>query len=286
MAINLRQHLKMYSGPDLLEFNNGYGGTNIIPIHGSHEFYYKILDEYKINDMHHTKLFSQFDGYLESGLGSSAACAVAMLGAVNQRLELNLTREQVALKAWELETQKLGLFGGKQDQWASAFGGVNVFEFNGTVKVNALDRSFIEPFMPYFVLLYTGSNRKSATIQEGLKELSGFQVEALDKIKATAFNGIKAMADRDIKETGKLLLESWEQKKASNKGVTTPEIDKMFVKATKLGSFGHKLCGAGGGGYALFMVEPAKRKEFIKGMGLEHFDFEISWDGLDVRALP
>ncbi len=82
IAVNIRQHLTMYSGEDLMNFNNGQGGPNIIPLHGSHEFYYKILEEYKINDMHHTKLSSEFDGLLEAGLGSSAAAIVSMLGAI------------------------------------------------------------------------------------------------------------------------------------------------------------------------------------------------------------
>lgn len=289
LAINLRQHLTMFCSDQTEDFNNGRGGPNIIPLNGSHEFYYQILDEYGLNDMHYTKLESEFDGLLEAGLGSSASAAVALLGAINKRLNLNLTRNEIAQKAWELETQKIGLFSGKQDQWASAFGGVNVFEFNPVhpfgVKVNALSRDFIEPLLPYLVLLYTGFNRKSATIQEGLRELSGPQVEALDQIKTTAFNGIKAIIEKDFYEVGRLLQEGWEHKKESNKGVTNRDIDSIFERALSLGSLGGKLCGAGGGGFALFMVEPKNRQSFIEGMGLEEFDFDISWDGLDVRRL-
>src|SRR4051812_24051094 len=69
LAINLRQHLTIYSKDDLWEIS----GANIIPHHGSQDFYYQILDEYNLNDMHHTKFASEFDGLLEAGLGSSAA---------------------------------------------------------------------------------------------------------------------------------------------------------------------------------------------------------------------
>jgi D-glycero-alpha-D-manno-heptose-7-phosphate kinase len=282
MAINLRQHLTMFSGDDLHEVN----GANTFPYRANPDFYYKILDEYKINDMHHTKLVSEFDGLLEAGLGSSASAAVALLGAINKRLDLRLSRDEIAQKAWELETGKLGLFGGKQDQWAATYGGVNVFQFDKEgVTTLALDRTFIEPILPYFVLLFTGYHRESSKIQEGLKELSGPQVEKLDQIKDIAMKGIQAVADKDIKKVAELLNQSWELKKGSNSGVSNPDIDNIFKKAFELGAMGGKLLGSGGGGFALFMVAPELRAQFIEGMGLEEFDFNISWDGLDTRII-
>jgi len=88
---------------------------------------------------------------------------------------------------------------------------------------------------------------------------------------------------------GALLGKSWEMKKKSNKGVATGEIDKFYELGKKNGAFGGKVCGAGGGGFMFFIVDPDKRKDFISEMekgGLQHWDFGIDWNGLQVRVLP
>lgn len=281
LAISIRQHLTLYSGPDLYE--HPYFE---IPPNAQKEFYYKILDEYGLNDMHQSSLKSEYDGLIESGLGSSASAAVALLGAINKRLELNLTLDQIAQKAWELETKKIGLFGGKQDQWASAYGGVNVFEISDKVKVTPLARGFIEPLMPSLVLLYTGKNRKSATIQENFKKPTKQQIKALDKIKALAVQAVDPVAHGDYEAVGNLLHEGWMLKKASNKLASTEWIDDLYKKGINLGALGGKVLGAGGGGFMLFVIDPDKRKWFVYEMGLEEFDFSIDYNGLEVRRLP
>ena len=287
LAINLYQNIIMYTDSDMLDSPH----KNQFPFKADPYFYYKILDEFNLNNgVHLTRLITNFDGEIESGIGSSAAAAVAMVGAINRRLGLNMTPEQIAERAWSLEVDVVGLYGGKQDQYAAAMGGVNFLEFNkfGYTKVTPLARGFIEPLLPSLVLFYTGSNRKSPTIQEGFKKLSKTQINALTKIKDLALKSVEPVGNGDIDLVGSLLDQSWELKKESNKGVSTPEIDFIYKRAKKLGALGGKLCGAGGGGYIMFVVPQKKREQFIikmKKEGLQWWDFSVDWNGINTRVV-
>lgn len=285
MAINLRQKVTVYFGEDIFEYNNGRGGEPQFPLNANPQFYYKILEEFGLNDMHQIKFKSEFDGLIESGIGSSASAAVALMGAINRYQNLGMGVSEIAEKAWELEVNKCGLFGGKQDQYAAALGGINVIEFKkgGGVNPTSLSKGFIEPLLPSLVLFYTGKNRKSATIQEGFKKLDEEQVKSLNRIKKLALEAIDLIAKGDFRVVGALLDEAWEWKKLSNKGVTNKRIDGIYEKARGLGAYGGKVLGAGGGGFMLFVVNPEERENFIKNLGLEWWDFGIDWNGLEVR---
>jgi D-glycero-alpha-D-manno-heptose-7-phosphate kinase len=279
MAINLYTKTTLYSDGD------EYGIENKFPFNASPDFYYQILDEYGINGMHHSKLRNEFDGLIESGLGSSASAAVALIGAIDRRLKLNLTPEQIAEKAWEIETNKIKHFGGKQDQYAAALGGVNVMEFKDKVSVVPLAKKFIEPLFPSLVLFHTGIKRKSSETQEGFKKLSQKQIDSLDNVKALAVEAIDYIASGDYKTVGEIMDEAWMYKKESNKGVSTPEIDNLYKKGLKLGAIGGKLMGSGGGGYFLFVVPPDKKQYLIDNMSIEWQDFSVSWNGVETRIL-
>jgi len=286
MAINLRQKMKMYTDDDTFK----YAYKNIFPPRANPDFYYKIFKEFEgVDGGRNTKLECKYDGLLESGLGSSASAAVALVGAINKCNNLGMNLHQIAEKAWDIEVNKIGLYGGKQDQYAAAFGGVNVIEFKKPrVDITPLARGFIEPLLSSLLLFYLGTNRESSTIQEGFKYLSGKQIKALNKIKQLAFDAIEPIGQGDIETVGKLLDESWQMKKKSNKGVDNKLINDVYDKAKKSGAYGGKICGAGGGGFILFCVPPIKRKAFIKDMqkeGLEWWDFTVDWNGLEVRIL-
>jgi D-glycero-alpha-D-manno-heptose-7-phosphate kinase len=156
--------------------------------------------------------------------------------------------------------------------------------FGDKVKVTPTGPEYIEKLFPYMVLLYTGIKRKSPKIQEGLKVLTPQKIEALKYIKELAKTAQEAIPQVKVNLIGEMLSSSWEFKKKSN-DVTTPEIDEMFEKAKRLGSYGGKLLGSGGGGHLLFLVNPADKAKFIKKMGLEWVDFSIDCNGLETRIL-
>ena len=285
MAINLRQKMTLFSENDIFAIPK-----NVFPPGANPEFYYKIWEEFKVNGGHHTRIKCEFDGIVESGLGSSAAAAVAIVGAINKQQNLRMTLQEIAEKAWDIEVNKIGLYGGKQDQYAAAFGGVNVLEFSEEgVKVTPLARGFVENLIPSLGLFYTGQNRKSAVIQEEFKKLTSEKIASFNQIKKLAVDAIDPISRGDVETVGRFLDIGWQLKKQSNKGATNKKIDEIYEYALKNGALGGKAMGAGGGGFMFFVCPPEKKAGFIEAMkdkGLEWWDFSADFQGLDVRILP
>lgn len=221
----------------------------------------------------------------ESGLGSSAALAVVLESA--RRFDKWTDNPlSIAEMAFWLEKTKLGLFGGRQDQYASAVGGFNKMEFGiGAVKVTPLPKEWIENLYPYMVLLHSGIKRTNPKLQEGLKTITDDQKGVLDSIKNIAEESLVALEKGDIKEIAKLLNLSWELKKKSNKGVSNGKIDELYDYGLEIGAYGGKILGSGGGGCLFFLVEPDKQKEFIDSMELKHIPFEIDWEGVKTEVV-
>jgi len=220
MAINIRQKVILDTKSTRTKLIKG----------DNPNFINAFIKPYKIGEIGIEHIF---DGTTESGIGSSASLAVALLGAVKRIKGKEIDRLKIAEEAYDIEVNKLKMFGGLQDQIHASFGGVNIMGFGKKVEITQLPASFIEPILPYMLLFYTGKNRKSGKIQEGFKNPSEEQIQTLLKIKEITYDGIKAMASKDIKKVGELLECMWELKKKSNKGVTNPDIDNIYEKAKK-----------------------------------------------------
>jgi D-glycero-alpha-D-manno-heptose-7-phosphate kinase len=276
LAINLRQEI---------EVETPGTGTYYLPKNGNSDFIQKILDKFKVGK---SSVSMKSDVKLNSGMGASATAAVAVIGAINRLKGLNLTKEQIAEAAWEVEVKDIGMFGGKQDQYAAALGGINVMEFGKEVKVTKLTHEFIDKILPSIVLLHTGITRDNPKIQEQMKDLTEERVTALNLIKHRVTQGIEIIIEGDSEKLGAFLDDAWKLKKQSNPLVTTPRIDNIYTNAQHYGAWGGKLCGSGGGGYMFFIVDPTKRELFIEKItkeGLEWVDFEIDWNGVETRIL-
>lgn len=271
ISINLRQHLTVTDTK----------GKWSLPEGANPDFYQAFL---KAAELPQATIKQHCDASIHSGLGSSASAAVALVGAINKLQGSQMTLSDVAETAWETETE-LGLFGGRQDQYAAAYGGVNVFEFTlDGVTVTPLSKAYIDPLLPYLLLVDTGLRRTSPSIQDGLKQPSPDQMAALDRLKEHAVTAITLLANQQVEAVGRLLHQTWEFKKKSNK-VTTKEINKLYDLAQKNGALGGKLLGSGGGGYMLFIVPPLKRTDVIWSLtkqGCKEIDFGVDWNGLEV----
>mgnify|MGYP001582043659 FL=1 len=267
MAINIRQEFKLNTDKEN-DFPNGFIATIA----------------------NHSGLVGQieqsFDGIITGGIGSSAAAAVALVGMANKYRNLGMGLGEIAEMAWKVEVDKLGLYGGKQDQYCAAFGGINGMEFReNRVDVVPMSCEFADKLRPSLVLFHLGFNRKDPKIQEGFKKLSQSQIFYLSEIKKLVIEVAPHIGDGDIEAVGKLLHKSWDLKKKSNKGVGNEVFEAVYKKAQNLGAWGGKICGAGGGGYCIFMIDPNKRQGLIDNLGIKWVDFDISWDGLDTRIL-
>ncbi len=209
-----------------------------------------------------------------SGLGSSSALVVAMVEAWRNLLGLPLGLYDVAHLAFEIERIDLGLAGGKQDQYAAAFGGANFIEFLGTdrVIVNPLRVSpaIINEIEASLVTCFTGVSRRSERIieeqQKGMQTASTDAMAGLHQMKQDAIDMKLALLTGDIRGMATILNRSWLAKKRTAGGISTDLIETLLTTAMTSGAMAGKVSGAGGGGFMMFLVPPENRTRFIRTM--------------------
>ncbi len=235
------------------------------------------------------QLTDKFSGIQGAGLGSSASACVSMIGAFNSWMNIKESKLEIARKAQEMELS-LDWISGYQDQIAAVYGGVN--HFKGNIFPREIDNlKFIPEFWPdCFVLVFTGRTRHSDEIQQGLVESMHTQkgTEALMQMRDLVHEGFHYLKQGDVQALGKLLDESWQLKKKSNPMVTNSNIDKIYDYAKEYGAIGGKVLGAGGDGHILFITTELDKPLLIKRLeefGIKTIDFQISWDGLEVRKI-
>ncbi len=225
-----------------------------------------------------------------SGLGSSSTLVTAVVGAFAEWLKLPLGEYDMARLAYQIEREDLHMAGGKQDQYAATFGGVNFMEFSADNKVivNPLRiRSTILKELAYcMVLYYTGTSRLSSQIiakqQENVSKKDMVSVEAMHAIKQQAIRMKEVLLKGDLDAIGEILDYSWQQKKHMAGGISNPTIDHIYDMALKSGSTGGKVSGAGGGGFMFFYCPGNTRHQVIKTLeqlGGQVKSFEFSKSG-------
>lgn len=279
-AIDIYYKFTMYYDDNQGDYR---GQDNTVPYGGKQDFVFKILDHWNIDSMHHTNFSSEYDGFVGGGLGGSSSALCAIIAAISKRLNLNYSKLQIVKKAYELSPN----FGGMQDQMAATFGGANLFRFTKDgIFIRKLN---LDKILPSILLFSTDIRRQNPKIQEGLKELTQVQIDDIHELKGLTYDALEAIEKGDIKELGKLMDKSWVYKKSVNKGVTNPQIDNFYNKAKEYGALGFKLCGSGGGGFCLCIVDPNDRVNFVKNMeqeGLENWDYNLCRNGVMARQLP
>jgi D-glycero-alpha-D-manno-heptose-7-phosphate kinase len=199
-----------------------------------------------------------------SGLGGSSTMMVAMISAVSEWRRMKMDSNEIAKLAYHLEREVIGLEGGRQDQYAAAYGGFNIMEMDSKgVKVRKLQISDdVKNELQYRSLLcYTGTSRESAGIISSQIESfnKGANEKALDESKRLAKEIGKALTEGDIEEAGGLLHESWGYKKQFSEKITNDMINKLYDIAIESGAIGGKVSGAGGGGFMYFICKYDKK---------------------------
>jgi D-glycero-alpha-D-manno-heptose-7-phosphate kinase len=226
-----------------------------------------------------------------TGHGSSSAVAVATIKAVSMACGIELSRQEIAELACYMEIGKMRMPIGKQDQYAAAFGGFNLFTFeSGGVHVEPVrvESSVLERFEQRILLFYTGASRDSSTIlgeQTRRSADDASVVAALQLVKAMGYEVKRLLETGKLSEIGELLHASWEQKKRFASGITKPFVDECYALARSLGVIGGKLTGAGGGGFLMLFCEPqhhAKVTEALEDRGLQRMEFNFEHSGARV----
>lgn len=228
-----------------------------------------------------------------AGLGSSATMNVLWLGLIKGRPILSVQEKlAIAENAFKIENI-LGIIGGKQDQCASSVGGINVFEFSKSgIRSTpvALSTDRVAELESVLLLCYTGAARLSSRIHEnvwgnfarGNRDI----IDALIRMRDSAFAGKAALERGDFGEFGKILTTQYECTKIMDSSTSNQTLENLFdlIKEDVLGG---KPCGAGGGGCVVFCckgVEQKKRAaEKITRAGFSVIDFAFDFQGLRVE---
>ncbi len=242
--------------------------------------------------LNHFEVDRGFDMFLHceappgSGLGSSSTVIVSIIGAMAEWLNEPLSQYDIAHLAYVLERKELGLAGGKQDQYASVFGGFNFMEFMGPqtivtplrVKANILNE------LHYQLLLgNTGKTRDSSNIIKsqtaGYLEKNEQVMDALDNTRRLAKESKDALLRGNIRQIGELLNESWNYKKRFTSKISNDRIDTIYETALANGAIGGKISGAGGGGFMFFICEYDRKhnvaNELTKlGVEIANYNFD------------
>jgi D-glycero-alpha-D-manno-heptose-7-phosphate kinase len=214
-----------------------------------------------------------------SGLGSSSAIVVAMISAFAEYLGLRMSSYEIAELAFKLERVDAGIGGGRQDQFATTFGGFNFIEFERESTVVTPLRVRPETLLELeygLVFAYVGGTHFSAHIIE--RQVDNYtggvtdSIAAMDRLKQIAVEMRRALALGDLAGFGGLLDEAWLAKRAMAEGISTPRLDSIYDAAKAAGALGGKVSGAGGGGFMFFLADPERRfavQEAVKAHGGE-----------------
>lgn len=202
-----------------------------------------------------------------TGLGSSSTFLVGLLNALHAYKGEFAPAKQLAEEAVMIERSILNEPGGKQDQYAAAFGGMNLFEFypDESVSVNPLitreeNRKALQDSM---LLLYTGINRMSADIHRNQSAYISDKMSTYRKMAEMAHSSFNAVREGDMATLGKFMHENWNLKKTLANGISSGYIDDRYRSSIDAGAFGGKLVGAGGGGFLLLLVPPERRSAVV-----------------------
>jgi D-glycero-alpha-D-manno-heptose-7-phosphate kinase len=185
---------------------------------------------------------------------------------------LGLGEYDIAHLAFEIEREELGLAGGKQDQYAAAFGGFNFIEFGprDKVLVNPLrvKEWVVNELEASTVLYYTGQSRESAHIIQrqidNTRAGNTISVDAMLALKLDAVAMKEAVLRGDLARYAEVLNRSWIAKKQMAQGISNTEIDAVFDSAIAAGALAGKISGAGGGGFMMFFVPPGRRMRVLR----------------------
>ena len=236
--------------------------------------YNRIARQFLPHDPPALELSTSTEAPAGSGLGSSSALVVAMVEAFREAFNLPLGLYDVAHLAFEIERIDLALEGGKQDQYAAAFGGINFIEFlsGDRVIVNPLrvGRAILNELESSIVVCFTGQSRASDAIIrdqiQAAERKGGKALEGMHALKQDAFDMKQALLGGDIQMMAEILDRSWMHKKTTANSVSNPLSETIYTVGRANGARGGKVSGAGGGGFMMFIADPENKPRLIRAL--------------------
>lgn len=221
-----------------------------------------------------------------TGMGSSSSFTVGLLHNLHAFKETYASKEKLAIGACDLEINDLKEPIGKQDQYAAAYGGLNIIEFhtNGQVSVLPiyLKKDFSNRLQDNLCLYYIGNQRSASSILEEQKKNTSQKDkhQTLKTMVQLVYELRDSMINEDLSGFGRLMHENWMLKKELASGISNPMINDIYDTAMKNGAMGGKLLGAGGGGFMLFYCPKEKQEKLNQALNkLRPFSFNFEQEG-------
>lgn len=225
-----------------------------------------------------------------TGLGSSSAFTAGLVQAMAAYNGHQMSRYDVADLACKIEIEECGERIGKQDQYASTFGGFNFITFDkegvDVAPLNIASQT-LEWFGDNLLCFYTGQTRSASTIlsdqvsklERKDSDITFFTKELVDM----AYTAKAELRAGRLQNVGALLNDGWRIKKKLSSGISNPFIDEMYEDALKAGALGGKLLGAGGGGYLLLYVPTRHQVSVLEKLKrYQNFVFNFTDEGSSI----
>jgi D-glycero-alpha-D-manno-heptose-7-phosphate kinase len=270
-AIGLRAHVELRLGGTLLRFvaqelgdtlecadSGGLAPGGKLPLLTAALRMFPVLGGFTLT--------TRSDAPSGSGLGSSGALGVALVGALTRARQESLDGREFAEQAWHVETIEAGLPGGKQDQFGAALGGFHRFSFRDPdvgVEPVTLDPAFATALERQILVCYTNKSRVSgdtiARVMGAYERGDATVTGALRALKDVGAAMAEALRAADLARVGSLLSENWKQQQALDPGMRTAEMARLEQAAAEAGTLGGKAAGAGAGGSMFFLMKGAAR---------------------------
>lgn len=227
-----------------------------------------------------------------SGLGSSGSYLVALLSAIRHKKRLPTDPATIANEACEIEIIDLKQPVGKQDQYISAYGGIQELHIDkgGVVDVKSSPVSAynLNELLSRLQIYYTGVLRSASDILTSQSKLKGKSEESLLKIKELGYKFSEALTNGEFDTFGRLLHEHWENKKKMSSKITFSKVDELYEAARRdFGVLGGKIIGAGGGGFLMLYSskKDSSLQDYMESHGLTRLNYNVDMAGTTITTI-
>ena len=219
-----------------------------------------------------------------TGLGSSSTFTVATLHALSTFLDKSVSKEWLASQSCFIEIERCGEPIGKQDQYSSAYGGLNLIEFNSdetvSVKPVNISKDNLTKFQDSIIMFYTGVTRSASQLLETQSKKLGSNKDTFQTMSEMVDNVYvmkEFLENGKLDDVGRLLHEGWIMKKSLMDEISSPFFDDIYDRALQAGALGGKMLGAGAGGFLAFVAPPEKHQA-IKNALSELKEVPVNFD--------
>lgn len=221
-----------------------------------------------------------------TGLGGSSSFTVSLIKGLSAYLGKRLDKGEIAEIASKIEIDLLKEPIGKQDQYATAFGGFNIFQFNPdeTVDVDPvlLDYKRRIDLENHLLVFFIGITRQASSVLSEQKTNIAGKMETLKSMTQLVDGFRKKLMKGNFQALGGLLHENWLKKKALASKISNQTIDQLYEVGMKNGAWGGKVLGAGGGGCILFMAPIDKKAKIRESITRQAKKLKLS----DFKEIP